>query len=101
MICASLFGPPTAAFLVFVRNGRTFTRSFFDSLYVLAVCMMVLVVMIFAQESLGLFGEDVGFALPIFVGIWLWLLLKPPFRQWLSRVTAAINMDDKKDADRS
>ena len=95
VIFASLFGPPTLAFLVFVRNGRSFARSFFDSLYVFAVCMMVMFGLILAQEGLGLFGDGIGLALPIFVGICLWLLMNPRFREWQRRVSAAINGEER------
>jgi len=92
---ASLFGPTAFAFLVFVRAGRSWARAFVDSLYVFAVCMMVLIGLLFAHEKLGLFGDGIVFALPIFVGIWLWLLMKPQFRAWLKRIAIALRMDDE------
>jgi hypothetical protein len=100
VVSASLFGPPAFAFVVFVRNGRSWVRSFVDSLYVFAVCMMVMIGLVSVHEGLGLFGDGIAFALPIFVGICLWLLMNPRFREGLRRISAAINLDDDMDRDR-
>jgi hypothetical protein len=85
VVFASLLGPAAFAFLVFVRAGRTVLRAFLDSLYVFAVCMIVLIGLIFAHEGLGLFGEGIAFALPVFVGLCFWLLMNPRFREWQRR----------------
>jgi hypothetical protein len=75
----SLFGPPAFGFYVFRRGGRSWLRSFIDSLYIFAVCMMVLMGLILVHKGLGLFGESVLFALPFLIVVCLWVLMAPHF----------------------
>ena len=73
----TLLTPPVAGYLVFRRAGRSRLKSFVDSLYIFAVCMMVLLGLIAVHLGLGIFGESPLFALPFLVGICLWVLMRP------------------------
>ncbi len=68
----SLFGPPLFGLFIFRRMGRSWLKAFVDSLYIFAVCMMVLLGLLIVHSALGVFGENVLFALPFLVVICLW-----------------------------
>jgi hypothetical protein len=71
----SLFGPPLFGLFIFRRMGRPWLKAFVDSLYIFAVCMMVLLGLLIVHSALGVFGESVLFALPFLVVICLWFLM--------------------------